>query len=212
MEQCAIVLASSRRPQGILEGDIKSCCDKISHDWLVQNIPMDKRLLRTWLNAGYMDKSVLYPTEEGTPQGGPISPVLATMALDGLERMLRKPYPHAGPKAAKGKNKHVNLVRYCDDFVITGISKEVLATEVKPLVRAFLQERGLALSPEKTTMTPIEDGFDFLGQHVRKYNGHFLTRPSKKNVKTFLTDIRKLIKANKQAPAYWLIAQLSDFR
>jgi RNA-directed DNA polymerase len=73
MEQCAIVLASRRRPQWILEGDIKSCFDKISHDWLVQNIPMDKRILRTWLNAGYMDKSVLYPTEDGTPQGGPIT-------------------------------------------------------------------------------------------------------------------------------------------
>ena len=91
MEQCAIVLASRRRPQWILEGDIKSCFDKISHDWLVQNIPMDKRLLRTWLHAGYMDQSVRYPTEEGTPQGGPISPVLANMALDGRERMLRKP-------------------------------------------------------------------------------------------------------------------------
>jgi RNA-directed DNA polymerase len=209
MEQCAIVLASSRRPQWILEGDIKSCFDKISHDWLVQNIPMDKRLLRTWLKAGYMDKSVLYPTEDGTPQGGPLSPVLANMALDGLERILRKQDPHAGPKAAKGKNKQVNLVRYCDDFIITGISQEVLETEVKPLVSAFLQARGLKLSPEKTTITPIEDGFDFLGQHVRKYNGQFLTRPSKKNVHTFLTDIRKFIKANKQAPAYWLITQLN---
>ena len=90
------------------------------------------------------------------------------MALDGLERMLRQQYPHAGPQAAKGKNKQVNLVRYCDDFIITGISKEVLETEVKPLVRAFLQERGLALSPEKTTMTHIESD----PRKVRGGRGH----------------------------------------
>jgi RNA-directed DNA polymerase len=95
------------------------------------------------------------------------------------------------------------------DFIITGSSQEVVETEVKPLVMAFLQERGLELSPEKTTITHIEDGFDFLGQHVRKYNGQFLTRPSKKNVQTFLTDIRKVIQDNKQAPTYWLITQLN---
>ena len=122
-----------------------------------------------------MDKSVLYPTEEGTPQGGPLSPVLANMALDGLERILCKQYPHSGRKARKGMNKQVNLVRYCDDFIITGISQEILETEVKPLVTDFLRERGLELSEEKTKITHIEEGFDFLGQHVRKYNGNFVS-------------------------------------
>jgi RNA-directed DNA polymerase len=209
MEQCATVLSNGTRPQWILEGDIKSCFDKISHSWLLSHIPMDKIILNTWLKAGYMDKSVLYPTEDGTPQGGIISPVLANMALDGLERILHKKYPHSGLKALKGMNKQVNLVRYCDDFLITGISKEVLEQEVKPLVTDFLRERGLELSEEKTTITHIEDGFDFLGQHVRKYNGHFLTRPAKKNVKAFLTDIRKVIKDNKAATAYGLIATLN---
>ena len=209
MAQCDIVLSNSTRAQWILEGDIKSCFDRISHTWLLSHIPMDKTILNTWLKAGYMDKSVLYPTEDGTPQGGIISPVLANMALDGLERILRKKYPHSGLKALKGMNKQVNLVRYCDDFLITGISKEVLEQEVKPLVTDFLRARGLELSEEKTTITHIEDGFDFLGQHVRKYNGTFLTRPSKKNVKAFLTDIRAVIKANKQATAYGLIATLN---
>src|SRR5712692_6405540 len=139
-----------------------------------------------------MDESVLYPTEDGTPQGGIISPVLANMALDGLERILRKKYPHSGPQALKGKNKQVNLVRYADDFIITGISKEILETEVKPLVIDFLQQRGLELSEEKTRITHIEDGFDFLGQHARKYNGKLLITPSKKNVQAFLADIRKV--------------------
>src|SRR5215813_6122148 len=86
------------------------------------------------------------------------------------------------------------------DFIITGISKGILENEVKPLVVAFLQERGLELSEEKTTITHIKDGFDFLGQNVRKYGGKkFLEKPSKKNAKTFLADIRKVIKGNKQA-------------
>ena len=76
-------------------------------------------------------------------------------------------------------NKQVNLVRYVDDFVMTGISQEVLEKEVKPLVPAFLGERGLELSEEQPSITHIEEGFDFLGQTVRKYNGQFLTRPSK---------------------------------
>ena len=209
MAQCHTVLANSTRPQWILEGDIKSCFDRISHTWLLSHIPRDTTLLNTWLKAGYMDKSVLYPTEDGTPQGGIISPVLANMALDGLERILRKTYPHSGPKALKGMNKQVNLVRYADDFIITGLSKEVLHDEIKPLVTEYLQQRGLELSEEKTRITHIEEGFDFLGQHVRKYNGKLLITPSKKNVKAFLTDIRKVIKDNKQATAYWLIATLN---
>ena len=209
MVQCHTVLSNNTRPQWILEGDIKSCFDRISHTWLLSHIPMDKTILDKWLKAGYMDKSALYPMEDGTPQGGIISPVLANMALDGLERILRKKYPNSGARALKGKNKQVNLVRYADDFIITGISKEVLEEEVKPLVMNFLQERGLELSEEKTRITHIEEGFDFLGQHVRKYNGKLLITPSKKNVKAFLTDIRKVIKDNKEATTYWLITTLN---
>jgi RNA-directed DNA polymerase len=114
MAQCATVLSNGTRPQWILEGDIKSCFDRISHNWLLSHIPMEKTILNKWLKAGYMDKSVLYPTEDGTPQGGIVSPVLANMALDGLERILRKKYPNSGARALKGKNKQVNMVRYAD--------------------------------------------------------------------------------------------------
>ncbi len=93
--------------------------------------------------------------------------------------------------------------------LITGKAKEVLEHAVKPLIRGFLQDRGLELSEEKTRRTHIEDGFDFLGQNVRKYNGQFLPRPSKKNVKTFLANIRKVIKGNQQATADGLIATLN---
>ena len=209
MGQCYNALARSNSPQWILEGDIKGCFDNISHEWLMAHVPTDKIILHKWLKTGYMDKTVLHPTDDGTPQGGIISPVLANLALDGLERILRKKYPNSGCMATKGKNKQVNLVRYADDFIITGISKEVLETEVKPLVVQFMRDRGLEISEEKTVITHIEDGFDFLGQNVRKYNGKFLTRPSKKNVKTFCGNIRKVIKENKAITAYGLLALIN---
>jgi RNA-directed DNA polymerase len=196
-------------PAWILEGDIKSCFDKISHNWLLAHIPTEESMLDKWLKAGYMEKSVWHPSDDGTPQGGIISPVLANMTLDGLEALLREKYPTKGPGGNKGRRSKVHMVRYADDFIITGSSQKLLEKEVKPLVTEFLRERGLELSQEKTKITHIADGFDFLGQNIRKYNGLLLTRPSKKNVKAFLTDIRETIKGHKQATAYGLIALLN---
>jgi RNA-directed DNA polymerase len=206
VEQCFTLLATKNKPQWILEGDIKACFDRIGHDWLLAHIPMDKGILRKWLKAGYIEKNVLRPTEEGTPQGGICSPVLANMALDGLERRLREKYPKRPGHGSKGM---VNLVRYADDFLVTSNSKEMLENEVKPLIEQFMQERGLELSPEKTVITHIEAGFDFLGEHVRKYNGKLLIKPSKKNVTAFLKKIRETIQENKQATAGHLILQLN---
>lgn len=208
MVQCHNVLAGPMRPQWILEGDIKACFDRISHEWLLRHIPMDKTILHKWLKAGYMDRSVLHPTTDGTPQGGIISPVLANMTLDGLERHLRATYPLDGKGSRQGRTKHVNVVRYADDFIITGRTKELLEDEVKPLVTAFLAERGLELSPTKTTITHVTDGFDFLGQTVRKFSGITLVSPAKAKVKTFLRSIRTLIKTHPQARAgdlIWLL-------
>ena len=141
-------------------------------------------MLKKWLKAGYMEKHVLYPTEEGTPQGGICSPVLANLTLDGLERMLTEHFPKV--KTATGPL--VNFVRYADDFIVTGRSKELLEQEVKPLIEQFMKERGLELSQEKTSITHIEDGFDFLGQNVRKYKTgkqrKLLIKPSTKNVQS----------------------------
>ena len=195
MEQCFKALRSANT-QWILEGDIKSCFDKISHDWLLAHVPMDRVILQKWLKSGYMEKHVLHDTTDGTPQGGIISPALANCALDGLERLLQERYP-AGKrlKSLGGEKPCVNLVRYADDFVITSKSKELLEGEIKPLVEHFLQERGLELSPKKTVITHVEHGFDFLGQNVRRYpNGKLLIKPSKKNVGTFLDGIRRIIK------------------
>jgi RNA-directed DNA polymerase len=206
ISQCFKTLYGEHSAEWVLEADIKSCFDKISHEWLGTYIPMEKTILYRWLNAGFMEKRVLYPTTEGTPQGGVASPTLANLVLDGLERRLRKQYPKTTDKGRKAK---VNFIRYADDFVITGSSEELLENEVKPLVEQVLKERGLALSQEKTRITHISQGFDFLGQNVRKYKEGLRTKPSKQNVKTFLTKIRKIIKSNKQAPAGLLIKLLN---
>ena len=210
MEQCFKALRSANT-QWILEGDIRSCFDKISHDWLLAHVPMDRVILQKWLKSGYMEKHVLHDTADGTPQGGIISPALANCALDGLERLLQEKYP-AGKrlKSLGGEKPCVNLVRYADDFVITSKSKELLAGEIKPLVEQFLQERGLELSPTKTVITHVEHGFDFLGQNVRRYpNGKLLIKPSKKNVGTFLKGIRRIIKDAHGVSAADLIDQLN---
>jgi RNA-directed DNA polymerase len=207
IEQCHTVLSKRGGAEWILEGDIKSCFDTISHEWLEAHIPMDKPILHKWLKAGFIEKEILKPTESGTPQGGPASPALANLTLDGLEKKLREKYP----KMSKlGRRVKVNLVRYCDDFIITGSSKELLENEVKPLVEEFLKERGLELSQEKTRITHLEDGFDFLGQHIRRYNnGKVIIRPSKKNVEAVLDKTRGIIKRNAQAKAGNLIMQLN---
>ncbi len=198
--QCFIVLAKEHSPTWIFEGDIKACFDRISHSWLIDHIPMDKSILGKWLAAGYMEEGVVYPTEAGTPQGGIASPVLANMALDGLEEVARRAAP---------RNQKVHVVKYADDFIITGASKEVLEMKVKPAVVAFLKERGLELSEEKTRITHIDDGFDFLGFNVRKYGGKLLIKPAKQAVKRYLDSIRGLIKANNAAKTEELIQQLN---
>lgn len=207
IEQCFVVLAPRRCAQWVLEGDIQACFDTISHEWLMTNIPMsDKDALRKWLKAGYMEKRQLFPTEAGTPQGGVISPVLANMALDGLERAIRATNPKT---TVRGQRAKINLVRYADDFIITGASRELLENEVKPLVEAFLRERGLQLSPEKTLITHIDNGFDFLAQNIRKYNGKLLIKPSKRSIQKFIRRVRGIIKNNPHLPTHRLIAILT---
>src|SRR4029077_13781082 len=188
LAQTPIVLSHRHGPQWILEGDIKSCFDKISHEWLLKQIPMDRQVLRKWLKAGFLEKHAWFATMEGTPQGGIISPVLANWTLDGLQRLLAERFANT-PQHRKNK---VHLVRYADDFLITGTSKELLRDQVQPLVAHFLKERGLELSHEKTQITHVEEGFDFLGQNVRRYGcGKVLTKPSSQSVKTFLSKIQE---------------------
>ena len=200
IEQCFKVLARKHSSKWILEGDIKSCFDKISHKWLLENTIIDKNLLKQWLKAGYMEKNIFHCTESGSPQGGIISPTLANITLDGLETILRD--------KAKPKDK-INYLRYADDWICTANSREILEEKVLPKVINFLKERGLELSMEKTRISHIDDGFEFLGFNLRKYKGKLLIKPAKKGIKTFLSNIRKTIKSKQAATAEQLIHTLN---
>ncbi|MFO2970931.1 group II intron reverse transcriptase/maturase [Legionella pneumophila serogroup 10] len=202
ISQCFNALAKPGSAQYILEGDIKSCFDSISHEWLLSNTLMDTEMLRKWLTAGYMEEKTLYRTKDGTPQGGVISPTLLCVTLSGLEDAVKA--------AARNWKDKIHISTYADDFIITGATKEVLERKVKPIVETFLQERGLTLSQSKTKITHISEGFDFLGMNIRKYNGKLIIKPAKSSVKRFLTDIRKTIKSNATVKAEKLIGQLNQ--
>lgn len=201
IEQCFKSLCRKSSAQWILEGDIKSCFCKISHQWLLNNIPMDKYVLKQWLKSGYIENQQLHATLDGVSQGGVISPTLLNLTLSGLEDAI---------KAATRRQDKVNVAIYADDFIITGATKEILEETVKPLVTAFLKERGLELSQEKTLITHINNGFNFLGFNIRKYKQKLLIKPAKENIKLFLKNIRGIIKSRKSTKTEELIYSLNQ--
>jgi len=208
IEQCFTILNKGKSPEWVLEGDIKGCFDHISHEWLLENIPMDTQMLMKWLKCGFIETQKLFPTNEGTPQGGTISPTFMNMTLDGLERLIHTRIPDRHINGKKHFHK-INFVRYADDFIITGESQELLKEKVLPIIREFLAERGLQLSEEKTVITHINDGFDFLGKNIRKYNGKLLIKPAKSSVKSLLDKVRGIIKGNKTVKQELLIHKLN---
>ncbi|MCG5079109.1 group II intron reverse transcriptase/maturase [Paraburkholderia tagetis] len=206
IEQCFITMARRTSSEWVLEGDIRGCFDSFSHSWLLEHIPMDKTVLRKWLEAGYIDEGSLFETRMGTPQGGIISPVIANMALDGLEAAV---YASVGATAIARQKFKLNVIRYADDFVVTCASKDVLESCVLPATRRFMADRGLELSEEKTRITHISEGFDFLGQNVRKYGSKLLIMPAKKSLKSLLDKVREIIKGNASVTQEMLIRQLN---
>lgn len=210
IEECFTLLGRTDAAEWVLEGDIKGCFDHISHPWLLSHIPTDTSVLNKWLQSGFIENRTWFATEAGTPQGGIISPTLANMALDGLEKLLTETFPRKWVhRSQRQYHPKVHLVRYADDFVVTGASRELLDNEVRPLIERFLAERGLTLSAEKTKITHIGEGFDFLGQNLRKFGTKLLIRPSKKNTTAFLGKIRTIIHENKGAAQEKLIWQLN---
>jgi RNA-directed DNA polymerase len=208
MGQLFVSLSKKDSATWILEADIAGCFDHIDHDWLITHSRMNKDILRKWLKAGTLYQGRYEDTVAGTPQGGIISPTLANVALNGLESKLKS---HLKVKlgSTRTQSLKVNVVRYADDFVITGISKEILEDEVKPWVVAFLQERGLQLSMDKTRITQIDEGFDFLGWNFRKYKGKLLIKPSKKNAQAFYRKVKDVISRHKTVKQEDLIRLLN---
>jgi len=199
MQQLFIRLSREGSATWVLDADIEGFFDNINHDWMTDNVLMDKAILRKWLKSGVVEGKQLMATKEGTPQGGVISPALANWTLNGLEAEL---VAHLDAKwgIAKAKKLKVGVIRYADDFVITGVSQEILQDEIQPWVEAFLAQRGLRLAKTKTKIVHIDEGFDFLGWNFRKYSRHgskkLLVKPSKKNVKAFYEKLRNIINDN----------------
>ena len=208
MSQLFVSLSRKVSAQWLLEADIRGCFDHISHDWLERNVPMDRAILRKWLKAGVVFQGQFQATDAGTPQGGIISPTLANVALNGLERQLATHFT-AKLGVTRFRKLKVNVVRYADDFVITGDSQELLEREVKPWVEQFLAVRGLALSTEKTRIVNIAEGFDFLGWNFRKYSGTLLIKPGKKNVQAFYRKVKGVISGHKTVKQEELIRMLN---
>jgi RNA-directed DNA polymerase len=196
-----ITLSKKVSAQWILEADIKSCFDRISHDWLLAHIPLPRTILGQWLRAGYMESSTLYPTDEGTPQGGIISPLLCNMTLDGLETLVQK--------GRNKKRRKLNVIRYADDFIVTGATPEILLHEIKPDLDRFLAARGLELSAEKTRLSHIDDGFDFLGCNVRKFNNRLLIQPAEGKPRALLDKVRACLRQYRGAPFHVLLLRVN---
>jgi RNA-directed DNA polymerase len=169
----------------VLDADISKCFDRINHDKLLEKLntfPTLRRQIRAWLKAGVMDGKKLFPTDEGTPQGGVISPLLANIALHGLEELIKGLAPKFDMRRADGtqlsvrdKLKSVSCIRYADDFVVLHEDNEVIKL-CKIRIEEWLSDIGLELKPSKTrishTFNTVEDeqpGFNFLGFHIQQF-------------------------------------------
>ncbi|WP_341790188.1 group II intron reverse transcriptase/maturase [Rickettsia endosymbiont of Polydrusus tereticollis] len=207
ISQIFLTLAGRNRAEWILEVDVRKCFDEIDHNWLLSNIPMETRILKKWLKSGYIEKQMFCSTKWGTPQGGIISPTLANMTLDGLESVIIRQFGQKDGK--KRKKSGVHLIRYADDFIITGKTKEILELQMLPLLQEFLETRGLTLSPKKTKITNVKLGFDFLSQSVRKFGSSIIIKPSKDSIKRLLDRVRHTIKNNQAQTQGYLIDLLN---
>lgn len=200
-KQIRTILDKKLSPQWILDAGIEKCFDKINNDWLLENTPMDTKVLKSWLKAGYLENSQFYDTNEGTPQGGVISPTLMNHTLNGLEKFLEKTFKFGYGISSNGKKVRkstcIKLVRYADDFIVTGRSRRQLE-RVKLAIEEFLKPRGLKINDDKTSIRHVNEGFDFLGWNFRKYNNKLLCKISQKSIQKHRREIKFLIKTTHQ--------------
>lgn len=194
-------LDKSYSPRWVLEADISKCFDKIDHNFLLNHTPIcDKHILKEWLKCGVLAERIWKSTDEGTPQGGIISPTLCNIALNGLEKVIKE----VRGRSSTGHSPLIKIIRYADDIVITGKDKTMLE-ECKQQLREFLIVRGLTLNEEKTKIVNIEEGIDFLGFNIRRQPWNFyknvvteqkdvlVIKPSKKGLTKLLMKIKDTI-------------------
>lgn len=231
----AIYIALGQKTKYVLDADISKCFDKIDHQKLLEKletIPTFRRQIKAWLKSGVMDHSEFFPTKEGTPQGGVVSPLLANVALHGLEDLIKKAFPtRSGYR--KGKYWGIatpDVIRYADDFLVLHSDIEVIK-QCKHLIETWLKDIGLELKPEKTRIShTLEEyegntGFDFLGFHIQhhkvgKYKSGLDSKkrhlgfklritPSKKSIKNHLTKIEEVIDKHRASKTEKVIGLLN---
>ncbi|MHA1374395.1 MAG: group II intron reverse transcriptase/maturase [Promethearchaeota archaeon] len=209
-------LGTRQMSEWILDADISGCFDNINHEALLKRVPVFRETVKRWLKSGIIEFGKYFQTKSGTPQGGIISPLLANIALDGMERLFgaeNSKGNYTSPANRSGENKRLSLIRYADDFVVTAPSREKIISYVLPKLRTFLKERGMELNEAKTKIVHRDEGFDFLGFIIRQYHSKArsvcLTKPSKKAVKLHLEHVKTVISKNKQMKADELISKLN---
>lgn len=176
-------------PNYVITTDVKACYRSISHKWLLKNIPMDTKVLKEFLTAGYVFNGEIFPMDEyGISLGGNISPILGNMTLDGMQKSIYdRLYKDKEIDYANG-----NMIRFADDIFITVRTKED-SVKVLEAIKDFLAERGLRLSEQKTKIVSLDDGFDFLSRHYSKKNGVVMVTPSENAITRFQNDMEELI-------------------
>src|SRR6266540_515026 len=195
----------------VLDADLTAAFDQIDHSHLLGQLDTfpGRGMIEGWLRAGVMDQGRFAPTERGSPQGGVISPVLMNVALHGMEQAAGVRYIPTGRNAGTAKPGSPVLVRYADDLMALCHSREQ-AEQVEARLAAWLAPRGLAFNEDKTRVVGLEDGFEFLGFHVRRYrNGKLLIKPSKAAVQRFRERLTAEMRSLRGANAHAVIARLN---
>jgi len=196
----------------ILDADISGCFDNIDHNPLLERLPVFTTTIRRWLKVGVVECGATKTTTAGTPQGGIISPLLANVALDGMERLFGAESTtgrQVAPALRRGRNKGVSLVRYADDFVVTAPNRAILEGYVLPAIAEFLAVRGLKLNEAKTEIVHVDEGFNFLGFNIRRFGRKVLTKPQKEKVLLHLQGIRDFLIENRQTLTSIVIRELA---
>jgi RNA-directed DNA polymerase len=221
----AIYGAIKQKAKYVLDADISKCFDCINHEALLAKIktfPRLKRQIKAWLKSGVMDSGQLFPTNEGTPQGGVISPLLANIALHGMENRIKQA-AETLPGTKRDNRWATSLIRYADDFVIIHKNKDFVI-KCQEIIADWLKDMGLELKPEKTQLVHTSEGFDFLGFNIRQYkvgkhrtgylNGNPLgfktiIKPSKDKITRHYRNIADAIDTHKTAPQKAIIGKLN---
>jgi RNA-directed DNA polymerase len=196
--------------QWVLDADLAAAFDRIDHAHVSQQLGAfpARGLIDAWLKAGVIEAGRFAPTEQGTPQGGVISPVLMNVALHGMEAAAGVRYIPTGANAGTARPGSPVVIRYADDLLALCHSRKQ-AEQVKARLAAWLAPRGLRFNEDKTSITHLDDGVDFLGFNVRRYRGKLLIKPSKAAVKRIRARLTAEMKALRGHNAQMVLIRLN---